>query len=142
MRSTAEGEDEALLLYFYEKSSQSRGAKCYDCISMGGGLVRDSSEPVPSSERELLSRSTEQICAKGLSIAGTAAATAPVVRTCRSQENYFELSDMICVDIDIDENLASSVRYHSDTMYSMLLGVTGTGIRQRVLACFERYIVF
>ena len=49
---------------------------------------------------------------------------------------------MICVDIDIDENLASSVRYHSDTMYSMLLGVTGTGIRQRVLACFERYIVF
>ena len=69
MRSTAEGEDEALLLYFYEKSSQSRGAKCYDCISMGGGLVRDSSEPVPSSERELLSRSTEQICAKGLSTA-------------------------------------------------------------------------
>jgi len=49
---------------------------------------------------------------------------------------------MICVDIDIDENLASSVRYYSDTMYSMLLGVTGTGIRLRVLAGVERYIVF
>lgn len=31
------------------------------------------------------------------------------MRSCRSQENYYELSDMICVDIDIDENLASSV---------------------------------
>jgi len=40
----------------------------------------------------------------------TSAAQAPgVVRSCRSQENYFDLSDMICVDIDIDENLASSV---------------------------------
>ena len=54
-------------------------------------------------------------CTKALSLPGAAAggggspAVPGVVRTCRSQENYFELSDMICVDIDIDENLASSV---------------------------------
>jgi len=101
-------DDEELLLYLYEKSSDSR-PKCFDCISMGG-LVPMSSETTAG---ELLSRSTEQICSKTLSLAGPNAAAVThvsgVVRSCRSQENYYELSDMICVDIDIDENLASSV---------------------------------
>jgi len=114
-RSSADVDDDALLLYLYEKSSHSR-AKCFDCISMGGLAPesRDSSDEVAASDRELLSRSTDQICTKTLSsLVGSNTAAADqvpgVVRTCRSQENYFELSDMICVDIDIDENLASSV---------------------------------
>jgi len=113
-RSTGDGDDDELLLYLYEKSSDSR-AKCYDCVSMGGlaGMSRDTSEAAPGVDRELLSRSTDQICSQVLSIVGTASAPVSqvpgVVRSCRSQENYMELSDMICVDIDIDENLASSV---------------------------------
>jgi len=109
-----DGDDEELLLYLYEKSSDSR-AKCYDCVSMGG-LVRgsrDASDADAGSDRELISRSTEQICSKALSLARPASAAGAqvpgVVRSCRSQENYFDLSDMICVDIDLDENLASSV---------------------------------
>jgi len=113
-RPSDDGDDEELLLYLYEKSSDSR-ARCYDCISMGG-LVRgsrDASDTDAGSDRELISRSTEQICSKALSLAGSASAAGAqvpgVVRSCRSQENYFDLSDMICVDIDLDENLASSV---------------------------------
>lgn len=103
-------DDDELLLYLYEKSSDSK-TKCYDCISMGGPapMCQDSVEQGPGSDRELLSRSTEQICSRTLSLAGPTTQVAGVVRSCRSQENYFELCDMICVDIDIDENLASSV---------------------------------
>jgi len=85
-------------------------------MSMGGLTTRvvdqDGAETAGGSDRELLSRSTEQICSKTLSLVGpnpAACLTSGVVRSCRSQENYYELSDMICVDIDIDDNLASSV---------------------------------
>jgi len=113
-RSSVDGDDDALLQYLYEKSSDSR-AKCYDCLSMSGlaRMSRDTSESADDSDRDFMSRSTEQICSKTLSLAGcnTAAGSQvpTVVRSCRSQENYMELSDMICVDIDIDDNLASSV---------------------------------
>jgi len=106
------GDDEELLLYLYEKSSETR-AKCFDCVSMGRMTQEGSGETAPDVDRELLSRSTEHICSKTLTLAGPntpAIASVPgVVRSCRSQENYYDLSDMICVDIDIDENLASSV---------------------------------
>jgi len=114
LQSSGDGDDEELLLYLYKMSSDSR-TRCYDCISMGelARVSRDSSDPAAGSDLQLLSRSTEQICGKTLSLVGsnpTVATQVPgVVRSCRSQENYFELSDMICVDIDIDENLASSV---------------------------------
>jgi len=106
-------DDDALLLYLYEKSSER--AKCYDCVSMGGlaPITGDGSDVVSDCDRELLSRSTDHICSKSLSLVDPSSAVIAqvpgVVRTCRSQENYFELSDMLCVDIDIDENLASSV---------------------------------
>jgi len=70
-RSSADGDDDALLLYLYEKSSQPR-AKCYDCISMGGLVPQspaDGSDEVAAGDRELLSRSTDQICTKALFLA-------------------------------------------------------------------------
>lgn len=108
-------DDDELLLYLYEKSSTDSRGKCYDCVSMGKLVATSSSEAVPDRDRELMSRSTEQIYSKALSLATSGSMTAAasqvpgVVRSCRSQENYMELADMICVDIDIDDNLASSV---------------------------------
>ena len=136
--STDDGDDDELLLYLYEKSSDSR-AKCYDCVSMGELMARMQEvsrvEAPPGSDREALSRSAEQICDRALSIVGPDIAPAApgsqvvgVVRSCRSQENYFELSDMICVDIDIDDNLASSVDalHYRDSVVSRTSDLSGS----------------
>jgi len=56
--------DDELLLYLYEKSVDSR-TRCFDCVSMGGltqVVDRDSAETGGGGEREVLSRSTDQIC--------------------------------------------------------------------------------
>jgi len=84
---------------------------------------------------QCISVSTDRLWSCVLSMAvqdgsiANVAAGGHVVRCSRSQENYIDMTDMICVDINIDENVASSVEalhYHHDVILRPPRDVTGS----------------
>jgi hypothetical protein len=70
------------------------------------GVYDDVAEPPPQS----ISLSTDRLWNRVLSMTSQDGGSGShVVRCSRSQENYIDKSDVICVDINIDENRSSSI---------------------------------
>jgi hypothetical protein len=105
------------------------------CLSTSmTGVYEVVTEPPPPS----ISLSTDRLWNRVLSMTSQdgGGSANHVVRCSRSQENYIDKSDVICVDINIDENRSSSVDalHYNDVVSSDSLSVVTTSVNDDVIS--------